>query len=630
MATFLTDFDHARPVSKENKRHRANKFKANVGFVGKLKLLSSHASSTLVVKSDIEKLRAKRLSDEVGFIHTDNMRYYDDLPCRPGADFFGSLGRFRSEMTQAKAIVETCFKGIGIVDTFCQLHNDSIGIYTNRANGQITFKNEFSIDSFYQIIDDPKVDEATPLLVQKRRKQALQNCNTCTPLTRRAFGSATGSGTSVSEGSCTVYQKYIGSLKRAPRVFRLCYTPGNLPRGFLISVTGFPLPNDVNPDRALRMSIASFETSPPELLQVTRCSSSAVTQGVPAAQAVMRLLRDFFGLHVTQVVIDLQADSIGRLLFSQVKAFTVAKNSKRILPALTNEVPVEAVEEVRRVALKESALRRSYCAMCGFVTPREKLAKRVTFKMIIDVIDSHRKRGVAELPFANKKLGLIKPSPDAAAVCELCYSLCRSEFELIKVQTLLDRILSPSVLSPTPSDIVLPSRLRRWRLFIFLKKLEFDSTNVPIPARLKCRVFNSIEVVNVLLASASSPVAIRIPRILRVLTDDSSNISRAGLPDSLEIELTSKRGRYTGVVSLARLFTTTESSEGVRFTSSVVLSNDARLIQMHVTCGLVRDNAIGAESVTRASLIPDSDAFLSPGFCGADALPSSWIDCCRN
>ena len=399
--------------------------------------------------------------------HSHSSDYYDRLPVKPGADFWGCLVRYRADAQRARIIVQRAFESVSFADTVCVSSPDCVAII--RDGSFVRYIEDHSLDSFAKLVGSQKPNE--PVAVSRRRVGE-------TDLTSAL--SVTGLNASIRSGSNPiVFQRYVKFRGLHASSFRVLYSPGKSLTGFR-RTSRFKKPACIDEWNCDRLSQVFLATG-----NLCRLTPGALSDSTAAAKGIFYLIQNFFNLNLESVLIDLVPDMTGTPCFVSVRGFSLKQsigpgNFFENIPTST-----EIETEERRKRFADFAVKKIPCDFCKCHLSGQ--TKRVTHRFVKNLVQGLRSRGNS-LPE-----GLSIKVDEDLEICSLCYSLCLAEREVVFFARQMSLLLTKGLVIDRKGVVVgqgrqgsLPDRsmvaanqhTMKWRFFCLVKNVE--SQNLPV------------------------------------------------------------------------------------------------------------------------------------------------------
>ena len=279
-------------------------------------------------------------------------------------------------------------------------------------------------------------DPSQPCCVQKLRSADSACRSNTTAVSGISFATMLRQATEMEDLVCI--QKYIKLRTKAskPRIIRVSYshqTSEPKPYGVAITCKRTPRRSNLVEEELTSQFCASSGGE----VSIYKIAGKALNEAASICHSVTYFIENFFGLHLSRVIVDLASDESDMLRVLQLKSFTLKTSvSPRVQLGLLSQkysrrgsttTTANAVW-IRDPALKLRRMESNVCCLCRFT--RAELPKLLTFRLANRCIGHLLKRldGNAPLNIRKKRGG-----ESHFRCCDVCYSIVIYEQELMRL-----------------------------------------------------------------------------------------------------------------------------------------------------------------------------------------------------
>lgn len=437
------------------------------------------------MRKDLSKHKNEKIREKISVIVQNN--YYADIPIKPGFFFFDCL--LKAPRNDYRNL------GINIPNTL--FYSDKL-YYISTKNGFLSCTTDINGYKFMKIVEEfrvyPKNDviltidkiagilrtkadlegDLNKILLDWNQFKVKMIGNECTPY--------------------TILQQYMKSPGGRPTITRLyyfAYQKGNK-ANYAYFITNKLVGDDLN-----SIQKCAVDTNKPENIDVFTKSGVALKPFEKEAKKIVDYLNKGYNLRIEEIILDFLSDDDGVIWFIGCKSIKIDPSTKSISftkikdwwPDLKHEdyikVPEEIVKE-RQEEKKKGLMSFVHCKLCRLYYQNNELAHLVSVRMLmIYKIHVNRRMDLA-WEMSHLKITSNTMLSQSVRVCQYCYMLVTSEFELIRVEEQLGKVLSVPYVElgydEDPRLVVqlqfLPKQLFQWRVLFFATKI-FDYQKLP-------------------------------------------------------------------------------------------------------------------------------------------------------
>jgi hypothetical protein len=243
-------------------------------------------------------------------------------------------------------------------------------------------------------------------------------------------------------------QRYIKFAGGKPAVTRLYYYPQNQSKAnYALFIN-----NIVSEATSKRENLASYvvDTSKPETLEIFTKSGSAIKSFEVEASKIVSYLNKGYNIRIQEIILDFLKDDQGVIWLCGCKGFVIDPSTlpKSLLPITEwyegkqlngkseiSDTMQEVIEEKRK-----NLMSFVHCKLCRLYYTNNELGHLVSVRMLMlfKIHISKRK----DLPFDTSHLKVTTSDllSQSVRICQFCYMLVTSEFELIDAEEKLSKI----------------------------------------------------------------------------------------------------------------------------------------------------------------------------------------------
>ncbi|OMJ76036.1 hypothetical protein SteCoe_23177 [Stentor coeruleus] len=292
----------------------------------------------------------------------------------------------------------------------------------------------------------------------------------------------------------SIMQRYIKSPGGRPTVTRLYYTPYQ--KGNKANYAYFLTSKHVGAElKSIQKCVV--DTSNPEFIDVFTKSGAALKPFESEANKIVQHLNRGYNIRIEEIILDFLTDDKGVVWLIGCKSIKVDKNTLTtcLQPvrdwwpeqklSYYSKAPAEKAKELQEEK-KKGLMSFVHCKLCRLYYQNNELAHLVSVRMLM-LYKVHVSRRM-DLTWDTSHLKITSSTmlSQSVRVCQYCYMLVTSEFELIKIEEQLARILGVPYAElgyeEDPRLTVqlqfLPKQLTQWRIFLLCTKI-FDYQKLP-------------------------------------------------------------------------------------------------------------------------------------------------------
>ena len=365
--------------------------------------------------------------------------YYESLPFQPGFGFFKPF---------LKACIQSGESLQFTLPEFLLLHQKPLWVQS--AGTRVVLKRKFSMQDFLQAFAGPG---ASPAAVLRMPEKGV--CMRSIPLSGKELQDLVSKQQLPELG---MIQKYVKSVGERPTMVRLFYVPRPLPgKGSkaIAIVSSEQVSSGSYSGRYL------VRTNAKEGVTFTVLQSSAAAPYLRIGRQICALLEQHYRTRLTDIAFDLIHS--GSSLYSLLSCHSFHIDPS--IPLSKSPVPHKPQEEV-------------HCTACRLPYSPLQVSNFLPYKLLL-VYKARGERGRTVLALPHLRAVNEDLLTHLVKLCDVCYFLVLAEMELMEVEARLASGLSievkeidPLHLGKAQKPAYLPSKLRLFRLFLYIKSVK--------------------------------------------------------------------------------------------------------------------------------------------------------------
>ena len=291
-----------------------------------------------------------------------------------------------------------------------------------------------------------------------------------------------------------ILQRYIKSPGGRPTVTRLYYSSHQ--KGNKANYAYFITSKLVGADLSSIQKCA-VDTSKPETIDVFTKSGVALKPFEKEAEKIVEHLNKGYNIRIEQIILDFLTDENGIIWLIGCKSIIVDPSTLKLsVPGIKEWWPDWKLDDIGKVPediarekleeKKKGLMSFVHCKLCRLYYQNNELAHLVSVRMLM-LYKVHVNRRM-DLTWDTSHLKITSNTmlSQSVRVCQYCYMLVTSEFELMRVEEQLGKVLSVPIqdlgYEEDPRLIVqlqfLPKQLVQWRILFVASKI-FDFSKLP-------------------------------------------------------------------------------------------------------------------------------------------------------
>ena len=271
-----------------------------------------------------------------------------------------------------------------------------------------------------------------------------------------------------------LYRRFVQPYAATPNLFRLYYLPAHSrqkKKNYAYKmVSNRPLDPDTFKKKHRLAHQFIVDPSKEESYSVAMVNGLALQRPEQMSASLVEYLEKGLNVRITELVIDFIIDEKKEYWLHEIKSVRSRKLEK--LWDIGNGEEMELLTDKNNHS--------QMCKLCGVMYSRHQLDKIVTNKLIVELVDHLRGRGMTLHTQQARKEGL-------SYVCQPCYEVIVAEHQLINVEKEFSRLLNitPSARSPQSSTTAFlqseplnshPPTFKVWRLFFYIERIKNHQT----------------------------------------------------------------------------------------------------------------------------------------------------------
>lgn len=434
-------------------------------------------------RKDLSEHKNAKIKEKISVIV--NSKYYDDLPIKPGFLFIESI--LKSPRSNYRKLAINIPESLYYTDKLYYVHTENGYLScTNEINGYMFFK----IVEKYKPKDEPTstIDKVAAILRGKTEVEG--NMDRILLDWTKFRDKMTGNEYS----HYHILQRYVKSPGGRPTITRLYYSAYHKTNK---ANYAYFITSKLIGDSLTSIQKCAVDTSMPQTVDVFIKSGVALKPFEKEAEKIVDYLNKGYNLRIEEIILDFLTDDNGTIWTLGCKSIKIDPCTKEFCltpikewwpelktsdyPRVSENLVKEKLEEKKR-----GLMSFVHCKLCRLYYQNNELAHLVSVRMLM-LYKVHVNRRM-DLTWDTSHLKITSNTmlSQSVRVCQYCYMLVTSEFELMRVEEQLGKLLSiPFVelgYEEDPRLIVqlqfLPKQLLQWRL-LFLATQIFEYSKLP-------------------------------------------------------------------------------------------------------------------------------------------------------
>ena len=273
-----------------------------------------------------------------------------------------------------------------------------------------------------------------------------------------------------------LYRRFVQPYAATPNLFRLHYLPTHSRQkrknyGYKM-VAHRPLDPDTFKKKHRLAHQFIVDPSREDSFSVTAVNGLALQRPEQMSASLVEYLERGLNVRITDLVVDFIVDENKEYWLHEVRAIR-----SRRLEKLWDIGRGEDME-----LLTDKNNNSQMCRVCGVMYSRHQLDKIVTNKLIVELVEHLRGRGMTFRTQQTRKEGL-------SYVCQPCYEVIVAEHQLITIEKEFSKLLnivpayrqpssaSTAFLQPEAASNSQPPAFKAWRLFFYIERIKNHQTD---------------------------------------------------------------------------------------------------------------------------------------------------------
>ena len=292
-----------------------------------------------------------------------------------------------------------------------------------------------------------------------------------------------------------ILQRYVKSPGGRPTVTRLhyfAYQKGNK-ANYAYFITSKLVGAELN-----SIQKCVVDTSKPENIDVFLKSGVALRSFEKEAGKIVDYLNTGYNLRITEIILDFLTDEDGKIWFIGCKCIKFDESTKiQAIPGIKewwpdlshqdlNNYPEYPPKQIQKDNKKKNLKSFVHCKLCRLYYSNNELSHLVSVRMLLLYKLHTNRRMDLSWDTSHLKIASNTMLSQSVRICQYCYMLVTSEFELMEVEERLGRVLGlPHQELGYEEDSrlavqlqFLPKQLQQWRILFFATSI-FDYQGLP-------------------------------------------------------------------------------------------------------------------------------------------------------
>ncbi|OMJ88194.1 hypothetical protein SteCoe_9928 [Stentor coeruleus] len=396
--------------------------------------------------------------------------YYEKIPVKPGFLFYDSLIKTpRGNLKELK---------INIPESI--YYTDKIYFLHTLENGEVEVTNNIFGYKFMKIVEKNRSQEEKSIYdkiaaIMRGHSDELNNMHKLV-LDWNQF-KVKMIGNEFSPYSLT--QRYIHTPGHRPAVTRLHYfshQKRNVANfAYFINNIEFEYPDTLN-----NLQKCIVNTQDAKNIEFFKKHGSSIKYYEAEASKIIKYLNKGYNIRIDEIILDFLTDSTGKIWLCGCKSIKVDESTLTCsLDPLQDWWPGYEKPKEKKKIENQYLMNFVHCKLCRLYYTNNQLSHLVSVRMLM-LFKVHSLRRV-KLPLDTSHLKVTSADmlSQSVRICQYCYMLVTTEFELIQVEESLAAALNIPKKDLTYEDDpkldvqkhFLPKKLVQWRLLVFLSKL---------------------------------------------------------------------------------------------------------------------------------------------------------------
>lgn len=415
--------------------------------------------------------------------------YYENLPVKPGLYFYDSL--LKTPKSNYRELEINIPEMLYYTDKLYYIHTENGYLAsTTEINGYRFVKN---IENYKLVYEEDYSPLINKIAVVFRRREGLEGNLEKSLLDWNTFKTKMSANEYI---QCSILQRYVRSPGGRPSVTRLHYQ--GYQKGNKANYAFF-ITSKLSSNEVTTIQQCVVDNSKPETTDVFTKSGVALKPFEREAEKIVKHLNRGYNMRIEEIVLDFLSDENGVIWLIGCKEVKVDQNTtnlwlspvKEWWPDLKPSDYIKSPKDKDKVKERQEEKKKNlmsfvHCKLCRLYYQNNELAHLVSVRMLM-LYKVHVNRRM-DLTWDTSHLKITSNTmlSQSVRVCQYCYMLVTSEFELMRVEKQIGEILSVPQFElgyeDDPRLVVqlqfLPKQLMQWRVLILATKI-FDYQPLP-------------------------------------------------------------------------------------------------------------------------------------------------------
>lgn len=567
-----------------------------------------------------------------------NRQYYDKLPIKPGFFFFDSLLRVaRGRISDLK---------INIPESI--YYKDKIFYLHTQETGHIECKTDVYGYKFLSIIEEFRAFNGKSQF--ERIAVIARTCGDELNDMEKYIMDWPQFNMKMSANEIiqfSLLQRYIHTPANRPAVTRFHYFAQNKDNKanfayFINSTTAIV-------DKAyFDLQKCVVNTKDPENIEYFVKSGSAIRVYEQEAKKIVEYLNKGYNVRIEKIILDFITDTEGKIWFSGCKACEIdSATLQNSLPPVQEWWDSTNPPKIKKQEENQYLMNFVHCKLCRLYYTNNQLSHLVSVRMLM-VFKVHS-LGRGELPLDTSHLKVTSNDmlSQSVRICQFCYMLVTSEFELMEVEEALASALNiPKKEIDYEEDPkikvqkhFLPKKLTQYRVLLFVHKLFDTKLNMKlknlhihvkfgeIVTSFRLKMKKSFE-------NKEEVFVVDLLKVHYVFTSETRSLEKLVNSEILQFKLNNSERYVDKAIGMSKSQCLSDlpsdmSIGSALFSKKQILmfnSEDQVICNMAVYLGLSADKTVDSKSI-KIGLNKVHDFYIPDfHFITVDPLPIEWLE----